>query len=298
MRYITNEQIEALNISPATCVEWVREAFLSKGRCQLPPKVSVHPRGDDFINTMPCLLPEEYHTFGCKVVSRTRGQQPALNSQMMVFDTVTGRMAALFDADWITTMRTAAVANLAIDTLARPGASVFAFIGLGAVGVNVLRFLLETHPDKRMTIRLMRYKDHAEAAIKQFAAACPCITFEIADSAEALVDGADVVVSCITSADGLIVEDSALFRPGVLVVPVHTRGFQNCDTVFDSVFADDEDHVKGFRYFSEFRRFAELADVLAGRNPGRTSDSERILSYNIGLGLHDIFFGYKILQLL
>ncbi len=298
MRYITNEQIEALGISAATCVEWVREAFLLKDRCQLPPKVSVHPRGDDFINTMPCLLPEECHAFGCKVVSRTRGQQPALNSQMMVFDTLTGRMSALFDADWITTMRTAAVANLAIDTLARPGASVFAFIGLGAVGHAVVRFVLETHPGRQMTLRLMRYKDHAEKVVEQFAPDYPDVKFEIADSAEALVDGADVVVSCITSAEGLIVDDASLFRPGVLVVPVHTRGFQNCDTVFDSVFADDEGHVKGFRYFNEFRRFAELADVLAGRDAGRRSESERILAYNIGLGLHDIYFAYNILKLL
>ena len=28
------------------------------------------------------------------------------------------------------------------------------------------------------------------------------------------------------------------------VIPVHTRGFQNCDLFFDKVFADDTDHVK------------------------------------------------------
>lgn len=293
MNYITNEQISSLNISPATCVEWVREAFLMKDRCQLPPKVSLHPRGNDFVNTMPCLLPDEFHTFGCKVVTRVRGQHPALNSQLMVFDTLTGRMTALFDADWITAMRTGAVATLAINQLRASTTRVYAFVGLGTMGHATLRCLLDTNTDAPMTIRLKRYKDHAEQTVAMFAST-PNVTFEIADSMEELVCGADVVVSCITDADSLLVDDVNLFKPGVLVVPVHTRGFQNCDTVFDRVFADDENHVSGFRYFSQFRQFAELSDVLAGRNPGRTSDSERILSYNIGLGLHDIYFANKI----
>ena len=113
---------------------------------------------------------------------------------------------------------------------------------------------------------------------------------------ESLVDGADVVVSCITDASGLMVEDVSLFKPGVLVVPVHTRGFQNCDTVFEKVFADDTDHVKGFRYFSQFKEYHQMEEVLKGAAVGRANDSERILSYNIGLGLHDVLFASKIYE--
>ena len=80
--------------------------------------------------------------------------------------------------------------------------------------------------------------------------------------------------------------------------PVHTRGFQNCDTVFDKVFADDTGHVCGFKYFNEFRKFAELSDVLTGKVEGRTNDEERILSYNIGLGLHDLIYADKIFDML
>jgi hypothetical protein len=97
-----------------------------------------------------------------------------------------------------------------------------------------------------------------------------------------------------SDASGLLVEDESLFKPGVLVVPVHTRGFQNCDTTFDKVFADDTDHVKGFKYFSEFREFHQLEEVLKGDVTGRANDSERILSYNIGLGLHDVLYASRI----
>lgn len=295
MRIITDAEIRSLGISPEQCVEWVREAFLIKGRCQLPPKVSLHPQGTDFINTMPCILPPEFHTFGCKVVTRIKGQHPALNSEMMVFDTLTGRMTALVNTDWITAMRTGAVAALAINTLRQTDARVYSFIGLGAMGHSTLDCFLATNRDTEITIRLMRYKDHAEKTIGGYRGFSN-VDWQIAETTEELVSGSDVVVSCITDANGLLVEDASLFKPGVLVVPVHTRGFQNCDTVFDKVFADDEGHVKGFRYFSQFRKFGEISDVLGGKIPGRESDRERILSYNIGLGLHDVYFAYKMLK--
>ena len=297
MKIITSEQIQALGISPATCVEWVREAFLMKKDCQLPPKISLHPRGTDFFNTMPCMLPEQYHTFGCKVVSRVKGTHPALKSDMMVFDIESGALSALINCDWITAMRTGAVATLAINTLRNSDATVYSFVGLGTMAYATLDCFLATNTDKDIVIRLKRYKDQAEKAISRYTGATN-VRFEIAETMEQLVDDADVVVSAITDADGLLVEDSALFKPGVLVVPVHTRGFQNCDTVFDKVFADDTGHVRGFKYFNEFRKFAELSDVLAGNTAGRENDRERILSYNIGLGLHDILFGHKILGLM
>ena len=47
--------------------------------------------------------------------------------------------------------------------------------------------------------------------------------------------------------------DENLYRKGCLVIPVHTRGFQNCDLCFDKVYADDTAHVCGFKYFNEFK---------------------------------------------
>ncbi len=293
MQIISSEQIERLDISPEQSVEWVREAFLIKDQCQLPPKISLHPRGNDFINTMPCLLPEEYHTFGCKVVSRIKGNHPALKSDMMVFDTRTGDLTALVNCDWITARRTGAVAALAINTLRSSRAKIYAFVGLGAMAYATLDCFFATNRNKEIVVRLKRYKDQAEKTIERYKRLAN-VRFEISKTMEELVKDADVVVSCITDADELLIENPALFKPGVLVVPVHTRGFQNCDTVFDKVFADDEGHVKGFKFFNQFRKFGELGNVLSGKIPGRESDDERILSYNIGLGLHDVYFAYQI----
>ena len=176
-------------------------------------------------------------------------------------------------------------------------AEVYSFVGLGVIARATLDCLLAINSDRKLTIKLKRYKDQAEKIIEEYKDFSN-VTFRICDTMEELVEDADIVASCITDADGLLVENTELFKPGVLVIPVHTRGFQNCDLVFDKVFADDEGHVKGFRYFDRFRKFAEIKDVLTGSIKGRESDEERILSYNIGISLHDVYFAYKILRIL
>lgn len=297
MKSIKNSEIVSLNISATECVDWVREAFVMKSECQLPAKISVHPTGNDFFTTMPCLLPKEYGRFGAKVVSRIVGRVPALKSDMMLFDSNNGELLALVDCDWITAMRTGAVAALAIKTFRNSTAKEYAFIGLGSTARATLTCLLESCSNEQLNIRLFKYKDQAEKIIEEYKH-YPNATFTIVDNTSDLVCGADVVVSCITDASGLLVEDESLFKPGVLVVPVHTRGFQNCDTTFDKVYADDTDHVKGFRYFSEFKEFHQIEEVLKGEVKGRENDSERILSYNIGLGLHDVLYASRIYDML
>lgn len=295
MKRITDEQITALGITPKQCVEWVKESFCMKYDAQLPTKISLHPQGADFFNTMPCLLPKEYDRYCCKIVSRIAGKHPALSSDLWLYRASTGEMLAWMDANWITQMRTGAVAALAIQTLQKTGASNYAFVGLGSTAQATMACLIATMPkDKSITVKLMRYKDHAERMMEQFAD--KRIRYVVVDSHEELVKDSDVIVSAVTEMPELFCPNDTLFKPGVLVVPIHTRGFQNCDLNFDHVFADDRGHVEGFRYFKQFKQFNELSEVLLGQVPARKSEDERILAYNIGLGLHDAVFANHIYE--
>lgn len=296
MEHISTQDIMALGIGPEQCVDWVTESFRLKYESILPPKISIHLREIDFFNTMPCLLPEAYDRFSVKVVSRIKDNNPSLRSDLWLYRSSSGELLAHIDADWITAMRTGAVAALAAKTFECSTAGVYAFMGLGNTGHATMECLAPCLDGGKCVIRLLRYKDQAERFMEEFRHRG--LAFEICDTVEELIDGADVVISCITHADGLICPRNSLFKPGVTVIPVHTRGFQNCDLFFDKVFADDRGHVEGFRYFSEFRQFDEFSRVLLHQNPGRENDRERILSYNIGLGLHDAFFAAKIYALL
>ena len=297
MKIISQKQIKKLNISPAKCVEWVKESFSLKEIAQLPAKISLHPQGNDFFNTMPCLLPSPYNYYGVKVVHRIKGATPALGSDLLLYNSHTGELLTMLDADWITTMRTGAVATYAIQTFRKSNAKVYGFLGLGNTGRASMLCLLDSEPNVMHQVILMRYKNQAESFIERFKEYSN-VSFSICNDIKELISQSDVIVSCITEAQGLLCEDNSLYKEGCLVVPVHTRGFQNCDLFFDKVYADDTAHVCGFKYFNQFKCYSEISEVLNGQNIGRTNDKERILSYNIGLGLHDVLFADKIYHLL
>lgn len=300
MKIISEKIIRSLGISPAECVKWIRESFSIKKEAQLPAKISVHPADMDFFTSMPCLLPTNKNGrmfFGIKEVHRIEGAVPSLGSDMMLYDARSGELLALVDSDWITTMRTGAVAAVSAKALRVRDADLYGFVGLGNTARASLLCILEQEPEKMFRVKLLRYKDQAELFMERFKNYSN-VKFEVVDDIVEMVKTVDVLISCITSAHGLFVEDESLFKPGITVIPVHMRGFQNCDVTFDRVFGDDTDHVKNFKYFPQYHDYNEIGEVLAGRDPGRKSETQRIIDYNYGLALHDVVYASKIYELL
>lgn len=297
MKIISQSQIKALKISPVTCVDWIKESFSIKKDSQLPAKISVHPQGFDYYTAMPCLLPADYNRVGLKMVHRVKGAVPSLGSDILVYEASTGEILAFMDCDWITAMRTGATAVYAAQTLRKSGQLTYCLVGLGNTARATMLCLLETEPDIHHHVYLKRYKDQAELFIDRFKS-YQNVTFEIEDSIPEMISKSAVIFSCVTDSDGLFCEDETCFRPGCTLIPVHVRGFQNCDLFFDKVYGDDTAPIKNWKYFNQYRHYAELQDVIDGRDAGRENDSERILSYNYGLALHDIFYASKIYELL
>ena len=294
---IQQEQIEQLHISPAECIEWVKQGFLMKDDIQMPTKLSVHPQGEDFITSMPCLLSENEGKkyFGLKLVSRIENHIPALQSDITLYDAKTGELLAIMDGNWITAMRTGAVAALAARTFQKQGTNTYSMLGLGNIARAVALCLIADNSDREITIKLLRYKDQAEQFIDRFKA-FNNVTFDIIDDKDAFASEAEVLISCVTVAKELLFPDDSLFKKGVTVIPVHMRGFQNCDLFFDKVYGDETSQIKNFKYFDKFRQYDELHHVLQGKNPGRTNNDERILCYNYGIALHDIVFASRIFE--
>ena len=294
---LQHHDIVNAGITPKQCLEWIEDSFRMKYDSILPPKISIHPQGDDFFNTMPCLLPSSFGRFAMKEVHRIAGQEPALGSDILLYDSEKGNLLAILDGDWITNMRTGAVAALSARLLKNPSVNTYSFIGLGNTARATALCIIHDNKDVNLTFRLMKYKDQADCFKERFKD-YDNVSFEVVDDMNEFVAGAEVLISCITAAKGLICSRDELYQPGMLLIPVHTRGFQNCDLFFDKVFGDDTGHVQGFRYFSQFKKYDELSHVLLGDNPGREDECERIICYNIGLGLHDAVFSSRIYDML
>ena len=294
MKIITHEDVKKLNISNEKCYLWLEEALSLKEESFLPAKCSIKPEKDIFFTSMPCLIPS-LDIYGLKMVSRIPTQNPSLKSVIMLFRYSTGALLGIVDCNWITAMRTGAVATLSIMKSAKTNFESIGCIGLGNTCEATLDILLSKLGNRELTINLKKYKDHHNRIIKRYKNFSN-IQFHIIENTENLINKSDVLLSCITSVNENIGKDE-WYQPGITVIPVHTMGFQNCDLFFDKFIIDDYEHVKGFKYFNKFKETIEL-QKLTQIDSVRETDQERIIAYNVGIALHDVYFAYKVFELL
>lgn len=296
MLLITNEVIKKLKITPKECYFWVENMLKNKNNQLLPLKISLKPYEGCFCNVMPSMIKNDFGYYGgIKIVTRYTNREPSLDSKLLLFDGTSGEFLAFMDANWITTMRTGAVAAHSINLLAKKDYSTIGIIGLGNVSRATLLVLREIDPNRKVNIKLYKYKKQEESFISRFKN-LKNVTFSLVDTYEELVKGSDVVISGVTYAKNDFCNDDC-FDEGVLVVPIHTLGFTNCDLFFDKVYGDDIEHIKDFKNFSKFKNFSEISSVISNKKPGRENNKERILVYNVGISIHDVNFASHIYNL-
>ncbi|MCR5060369.1 MAG: ornithine cyclodeaminase [Saccharofermentans sp.] len=298
MKAISFKNIADMNISPLMCYEWAEYMIKNKKQTILPPKISLKPSDGVFCNVMSSMVYVDNIAYseGVKVVTRYPDRVPSLESRILLLDADSGEFLALMDGTWITAMRTGAVAAHSITTFAKKDYRIIGLMGLGNVVRSTMLILLEKDPDRVLDIKLLKYKGQELDFAKRFEA-YKNLHFNFVDTAEEMITGTDIVISGATYLPNDVCKDE-LFEEGVLVLPIHTLGFTNCDLFFDKVFADDTGHVHHFKNFDKFKHFAEVSEVVNGIKPGRENDKERILAYNIGISIHDIYFARKIYQLM
>lgn len=297
MKIITFKDIVSLNITSMQCVDWAESAIKNKDNSILPPKISMKPADGVFCNVMSSIISTGSDFGGVKVVTRYPNRIPSLESQILLMDAKTGEFLALMDGTWITAVRTGAVAAHSILLFGKKDFKTIGIMGLGNVSRATLLILADVCPKREIHLKLLRYKGQEEKFVLRFLKH-KNLHFSFVDTPQEMVKGSDVVISGATYLPNDVCSDEC-FDEGVLVQPIHTLGFTNCDLFFDKIFADDVGHVKNFKNFDRFRQFNEVCDVVNGIKPGRENDAERILVYNIGVSIHDINYAsniYKIMK--
>lgn len=294
MKLISHEMIRSLNIPARDCYDWIDYAMKNRDIFINPHKTRIPLEGSDYFNVMPCVMPSD-NRMGLKVVTRNekRREQGKLNldSKIMLYSYDTCELLAVMDANYITTMRTAAVAVHTMMNLVNDY-SIIAFVGLGNIGTSIGDILFELIQDNEVTIKLYKYKNQAERFMKRYTK-YRNLHFVYCSNYKELMENSDVVISCVTYA-GEDFAPAEAYKPGCTVIPVHMRGFMECDLHFDHIITSDLESIKSFKYFGQFKKLSLLNDVIYDRNKVRSSPNDRIIVYNLGLALHDILYASKI----
>lgn len=296
IKQVLVEDIKKLGIQTSEYYKWIDEVIEQYDGFVLPTKTRVPLRTADYFNVMPCVLPS-LNRMGLKVVTRSEKRRKEgldnMDADILLYDYESCNLLALMDGSLITTIRTAAIAVHSMLHLASKS-DVVAMVGLGNIGTWIGRILFELVNGKPLVVKLYKYKNHAEKFMEEFKG-YNNITFEVCDTYEQLMTDSDVVFSSVT----FIEEDFCtpeVFKEGCTVIPVHMRGFKECDKMFDHVITSDLESIKKFQYYGQMRKLSRINDVLKGETKVREKETDRVLVYNLGIALYDIYFATKIYE--
>lgn len=297
--FIDYDAIKALDIKPKEYYFWAEEVLKTASSCILPTKTRIPLKESDYFNVMPCVIPNE-DVLGLKVVTRSENRRDHngknIDGDILLYRYDDFSLYALIDGAYITTVRTAAVAVYSMMRIAQKR-KIIAMVGLGNIGTAIGDILFDIMSNEVFTVKLFRYKGQAEIFASRYKNK-KNVHFIYCDSYEELMKDSDVVFSSITYAEKDFCPASC-YKDGVTVIPVHLRGFMDCDLHFDHIVTSDLESIKKFRYYDQFKRLSLINNLLAGTaGPIRNQDSDRILVYNLGLATYDLFFANKITKLI
>jgi ornithine cyclodeaminase/alanine dehydrogenase-like protein (mu-crystallin family) len=240
-------------------------------------------------------------------VDNWRHGLPSEMGLLNLFDPRTGRPVAIIDATGLTAMRTGAVTATGAKHLARKSSRVLGHIGARGTAYWNVRLLDRLfHFDE---IRVHSQRPESRRAFARRLARDLGKAVVATDDWESCVRGADIVVEASRLAEPAALLRTAWIARGALVVPYGTMSAVELSLtdIMDKIVVDDWNqcrngtfgslraHVASGR-LSESNLHGELGEIVAGRKPGRESDSETILLWHRGLSLSDIALGAAMLR--
>lgn len=275
---------------------WAGEVMAIAKDCILPQKTRIHFTSEEYIHFLPCAIPSE-GILGLKAASRSVLRKNnggfSVDADIMLYSQDNFQLLSIMDGTFITQARTAAIAVYTMLKVVEKY-DIIAMVGLGGIGKMIGEILFDKIKDKSVKVKLMRHKDHAEKFAEKYGA-YNNITFEIVDSYDDLMKDSDVVLSSVSYIEKDYC-DPNVYKKGCTVIPVHMRGFMECDHEFDHIITSDLENVKNFKYYDRFKKLTSWEDIQSGKVKPREKADDRVLMYNSGLGIFDLYFANKIYQ--
>jgi len=225
-----------------------------------------------------------------------------------LFHVGSGELLALIEADYLGQIRTGAASGVATGLLARADAAKIGIIGTGLQSrtqlqaLSLVRTITGVHA-------FSRNPEHRERFAREMTAQLGVPVVAVASAQEA-VRGADIVVTSTTSTNPVL--DGSWLAPGMHVNAIGANfpqkheldgeAIRRCDIIA----ADSREQSKIEAgdliqmYGDDKRRWAsvtELAEIVAGKTPGRSSPEQITLFKSNGIATEDVVVAGRIYDL-
>jgi alanine dehydrogenase len=286
------------------CIDAVQEAFRlhAEGRVLGPGVLGVHADGGGF-HIKAAGLAGERRYFAAKINGNfpdnpRRAGLPTIQGTVVLADAATGRPLAVMDSGSVTALRTGAATAVAARLLARRDARTATVAGCGVQGELQLAAIAAVLP--LTSVRLFDTDPARAEALAGRSAAALSIRVEATRDLAAAIRGSDVCVTCTPARRAFV--SRAEVAPGTFIAAVgaDNQGKQELDpalvasaTLVVDVLEQcaeigELQHALAAGLMTRAQVHAELADVVAGRRPGRTRDDEIVIFDSSGTAIQDV----------
>ncbi|MGA8222016.1 MAG: ornithine cyclodeaminase family protein [Candidatus Acidiferrales bacterium] len=242
---------------------------------------------------------------GLKIYTSSR---EGLRFLVTLFDAKSGDLVALIEADYLGQIRTGAASGVATRLMARTDARVVGIIGTGLQArtqleaVSLVRKLERVRACGRDVGRRERFAREMTARLG--------IPVTAAANAEEAVRDADIVIASTTSTNPVV--EGPWLRPGVHINAIGANFPQkrelDADAVMrcDVIAADSReqsreeagDLIQAFGDdASRWEKVHELADIVAGKMPGRTTPEQITLFKSNGIAIEDVVVAGRVYEM-
>lgn len=317
IRYLRGDEVAAAMPPLAERLQLAERALTALvADAELPAKIGVHPRPEgSFAHAMPAALRPAAATsaagdlLGLKWVTGFPGNRLAglspINALVILNDPLTGLPTAILDGGPITAERTAAVSGVVLRHWSPVvgGRRVrVAIVGAGVQGHSHLAIVGHVLPGATVIVH-DRHPERA-AALADRALATPGVGgAEVAASARAATEGADVVITVVTFARP---EDRQPMTPdwlasGATVVAVDYAAMCSAAAARDAALflTDDVGQFIANRAAGQFDGFpdpaASIGSAILAGTP-RPPAPARVVAVPLGVGLADLVFADAIVR--
>jgi alanine dehydrogenase len=242
---------------------------------------------------------------GMKIYTVTRG---GARFVVPLFRSTTGEMAALIEADALGQIRTGAATGVATKYLANPGARAAATIGTGYQARTQLEAVASVRRLERVRA-FGRDPQRRENFCREMSARIG-VAVEPAGSGEEAVKGADIVITATSATE--VVLTGAQVAPGMHINAMGANWPQKRELdatavaraqkiVVDSIEQSKMEAGDLIQAFGEdqsrWNAVRELAQIVAGKEPGRTSPDQITLFKSNGIATWDLAAAVRVYEM-
>lgn len=245
------------------------------------------------------------NAMGLKVYTAFRG---GTRFMVLLFSAETGDLLSIVQADHLGRMRTGAASGVATKHLAKQNAKVVGMIGSGGQAATQLKAVC--------TVRSIDAARVYSRRPEPLAAFCDQMSRELsidaspATSPEHAVTGADVIITITNARDPVVngewlsegahinaagsnslirkeLDNDTIRKSDIITVDSREQAQLECGDLL----------IPAERGVVNWETVAELGDIVSGKAPGRTSDTQITLFESQGLAIQDVATAMKIYEL-